>query len=486
MNIQLARPNLPLLAILFCSTTFAAQASQPEDWPAQMSSALPTRAAPPLDIADHVSRDWQKSRQHSSSNAPDRGYGVVWVRVFPIISVPLSDPYPQTANIHNISFESTRPLEIRSLGTGQVLGRSSRLDLDFSKATFKIGNSTVPLEPLWVTTEDGHLTTLRWDRPQNVTPQSSKEVGLKVRGQFVIKPTVYESDGNGKPQSLGQQLWSVINTVAIDDYIRSVVPSEVISSWATETLKAQAIAARTYGLYEIAEARSRQSPWDVDPTTWFQSYQGVEFWDRQKNNWRKIESEKTTLAVNATLGEVITHQGQVIKAYFSANSGGVTCTASECFNLPDQPYLHQVADANGIRKAPGGTWGSKANLTAQSIYDRLVMMGIQPKSPVDRIESLRRGQSGRTWQLRVHLRSGATIDLTPLETRRMMSLFGPIRSFLYTLGQVEADGKQSVVGHGFGHGVGLSQWGAQLFAAEGWSAHRILRYYYHKVEISKL
>jgi stage II sporulation protein D len=198
-----------------------------------------------------------------------------------------------------------------------------------------------------------------------------------------------------------------------------------------------------------------------------------------------VELTSTTDAVTATKSEVITYRGQIIKAYFSANSGGITCTVSECFDLPDLPYIEQIKDAADITTLPGGTWGTKANLTPAAIRDQLITYGVNLPHPVARLEALTRGPSGRTWRLRVHLTVGDAIDLDETQTRKIMHLYGPIRSFLYDLGDMES-GKQKIVGHGFGHGVGLSQWGAQSFAKQGWSAHKILLYYYRNVAIQKL
>ncbi len=116
----------------------------------------------------------------------------------------------------------------------------------------------------------------------------------------------------------------------------------------------------------------------------------------------------------------------------------------------------------------------------------MVEIGMTPSLPVDRLESIDIGASGRTWALRVYFKGGTFVDLDLLQTRKLMTLFGPIRSFLYSLGSIQADGKQSIEGHGYGHGVGLSQWGAQLFAAKGWDAHKILKYYYQNTEITQL
>lgn len=455
--------------------------------PVQGSTAIPLKPDPTLPsyMTDQISRDWSDSNL-ALANQPDHSMRTVWVRMFPLATVPLGDPYPETIDINNIDLSNSTAMTIYALDTLQVLGSSKTLHLDFSKPTFKIGPKSVPLQKLWIVPAGTGLTTLNWDTGKKTSAGVRADVGLRMRGQFVVKQTMFESDNIGKPHFAGQQLWSVMNLVNINNYIESVVPSEIISSWGEQTLRAQAIAARTYGMFEVAAARALNSDWDVDPTTWYQSYRGAQFWDRTARVWRGVELASTTKAVSDTKGEVMTHKGQIIKAYFSANSGGRTCLVSECFNLPDLPYIQEIADAPGVESMPGGTWGKKANLTAAAIRDKLISIGITPAHAIDSLQSLERGPSGRTWRLRVLLKGGVTpIDLDALQSRKIMHLYGPIRSFLYELGDVGSDGKQGIVGHGYGHGVGLSQWGAQTLSKQGWDAHRILKYYYKDVDIQK-
>ena len=486
--------NVFLCALIFATTafSFSTAARRPEEargLPLQFTTAPPTQpiAELPPTFTQELARDWALPRLtsvHPLVGKPDHSLRTVWVRMFPLATVPLSDPYPKTVDINVVDLECKAGLAIYNLTTQTFLGKTSSLHLDFSKPTFKIGSVTVNLQTLWIIAA-GPTTTLRWDTGKLTAAGKKADVGVKLRGQFAVKQTMFESNDVGKPHPLGQQLWSVINLVDINNYIESVVPSEIISTWDPETIKAQAIAARTYGMFEVAEARSVGADWDIDPSTWFQSYRGVEFYDRNAKSWQKVELSSTSQAVTDTHGEVITYNGAIIKAYFSANSGGPTCTASECFDVPDQPYLAQVQDASDIKTLPGGTWGSKATLTPDNIKAKMAEGGVTTAQTVTKVEALSRGPSGRTWTLRVHLASGSVINLDKLQTRKIMHLYGPLRSFLYTLGKMTG-GKQEILGHGFGHGVGLSQWGAQSFAKQGWSAHKILQHYYRNVKIEKL
>ncbi len=430
----------------------------------------------PAGTTNKISKDFARLTPRIL-DTPDRSFQTLWLRVFPLINAPLGDPFPQTQDVNNIYIQNDGGFNIYHLQTGQLLGTASNLHLDFTKTTFMIGANAFPLTVLWITPVSAQNTTLNWDKGTK-----DFEVGMKVRGGIALQPTLYTLDGAGNTIPNPVPQWSIINVLPVEKYLLSVVPSEVLSSWHPSMLQAQAIAARTYTLYQMALARNKGQNWDMDPTTWFQSYRGAQFLVNGK--YQPVESSATTQATIATAGQAIVYNGEVIQAYFSGNSGGVTCTAGECFNQPDVPYLQQIPDAAGVTSKSGGTWGTKANITPAAITEVLTKLGITAPSTPVKLEGLRKGPSGRTWEMRVVLKNGH-IDLDPLQTRKMMKTFGAIRSFLYTLGSVTS-GKQSIVGHGYGHGVGLSQEGGQIFAVKGWNAARILTYFYPNTQIKVL
>jgi len=410
-------------------------------------------------------------------NSPDRSFNHIWVRMFPLLSVPLGDPYPETVNPNALTLVNSGQLNIYSLDDGSLFARGRNIAFDFIALTMTVDGTLYPLEPLWLVPQSNVTTTMGWDKNSKLANNKSAEVKVELRGGVIVKPTQHRKDGVAKA------MWSALNVVTVNEYLQAVVPSEVIASWKPETLRAQAIAARTYGLYEVASSRDDGDEYDVDPTTWFQSYQGVMFWNRDTGSWRHVELAATTDAVNTTGNKVMVHAGELIKAYFSSNSGGRTCTAAECFETGiDLPYLREVDDAPDIRNSPGGTWGTRANLTPATIKSKLKEYGFEFNGTVKRLEHLERGVSRRTWRLRIVLTNGDTVNLDRLNTRKIMHLYGPIRSFQYELGAVSG-GRQKIVGHGYGHGVGMSQWGAQLFAKSGWTAERILQHFYYNITI---
>ena len=113
--------------------------------------------------------------------------------------------------------------------------------------------------------------------------------------------------------------------------MEGVVPSEVYSYWPMETLKTQAVAARTYAVYHLA--RSRQMGrrfWDVDDSIAYQAYTGL-----------SLSNKRTSASVIATRGQIMTYSGKVIQAYYHANSGGITEQAKNVWML-DVPYVNIV------------------------------------------------------------------------------------------------------------------------------------------------
>lgn len=474
----MTRFNALLIAALVATISGAATSANP-----LTALPRPPRQADPL-LPAGTTKALFTNRPSTFGRQPDPSTQAFWVRLFPLISVPPSDPYPQTSDQNHVEFQNAGGLEIFSMTNGQRLGSTTLVQADFKLGRLLFNKSSIGLTEVYLESIAGTPIQVRWDIGGKSPTGDSLEVGVRMRGTIVLQKTVFSQDDRGRPTAIDPLLWSVINVLPVEEYIQSVVATEVLPSWSATTLRAQAIAARSYGLFEMASARLIGRNWDVDPSTWFQSYRGVEFWNRKTGAWSGVEQPSTTKATLDTNGQTLLYNGEVIKSYFSANSGGQTCTVQECFGFPDVPYITSVSDAPGIEQAAGGTWGSTADLSPSSILSVLTQLGIAPTQPVIGLQPLTKGPSGRTWQLRVSLNPGF-IDLDPAQTRKMMRLFGTVRSFLYQLGGFK-NGKQEVIGHGFGHGVGMSQWGAELFARMGWSTDQILQHYYPGAQVSRL
>lgn len=142
---------------------------------------------------------------------------------------------------------------------------------------------------------------------------------------------------------------TVVNQVDLKDYLYSVVGSEMVASWPLEALKAQAVAARSYALYQQNRSTSRY--YDLKSTTASQVYEGI-----------SSETRRTHKAVNQTRKQILTYQGNVILAAFHASSGGYTEDVEDVWNRR-LPYLRGVKDYD--QKAPVYQW--QKQLSGQEI-----------------------------------------------------------------------------------------------------------------------
>ncbi len=283
------------------------------------------------------------------------------------------------------------------------------------------------------------LLGIRW-APQGDGPWT---VGDRtVRGRILVRAE-------------GDRL-EVLNRIDLETYVASIVGAEMSPSWPMEALRAQAVAARTYALHEAG--RRRRFDWDLRATVNSQVYRGV-----------SAESRETREATAATQGEILTYRGAPILAVFHSTAGGRTATAGEVWGR-DLPYLRNV-DIEEEADAPHTYWRtvfSNADLDRQ-----LTDAGIEVGSLRDLVVTART-ESGRVATLEVRGSS------------QVARLFGPslrsfaggldLRSKLFDIRSVP-DGF-AFVGSGYGHGVGMSQWGARALAERGETYRRILERFY--------
>ncbi len=251
---------------------------------------------------------------------------------------------------------------------------------------------------------------------------------------------------------------AAVNYVDLEDYLYSVVGSEMPTSWPQAALQSQAVAARSYALYK--RSRSRSPLYDLDATTASQVYKGI-----------AQEAPSTITAVDTTANQVVTYGGQVIEAIFHSSSGGHTENASEVWSS-DVPYLRGVEDYD--QNAPVFRWQETFSLS--DFGNRVGGVG--------RVRSI--GTPHLTTQGRVATISiagdGGTRTLKGSDVRSALGL----RSTRFTISIDQNAGRVTVTGFGFGHGVGMSQWGARSLAEQGWSFEQILQHYYQSTAIAQL
>lgn len=248
----------------------------------------------------------------------------------------------------------------------------------------------------------------------------------------------------------------LINRVPLEGYVAGTVGREIYPDWSPETLKAQAVATRTYALYQAAQKRS--ALFDVEATTTSQVYGGLD-----------AESFSVWAATNATRGEILVWGNAPILAAFHSSSGGRSAAAGEVWGR-GLPYLVSQNVA-GEQDSPDTYW--RITLPGTKLGRSLVPLGVR----VGAVRSLRvldRSPSGRARTLEVRGDSG----VARVDARKFRDAVGPtvVRSTLFDT-KDSAEGIV-IVGSGHGHGVGMSQWGAEAMARRGANYRQILAHFY--------
>jgi len=255
-----------------------------------------------------------------------------------------------------------------------------------------------------------------------------------------------------------------INYVELEDYIRGILYHEVSHYWPMEALKAQAIVCRTYAVYQIQENKLRD--YDVTSDIYSQVYGG-----------KTSERYRTSNAVDATRGTMLTYQGKVFPAYFHSTCGGHTEDAFLLWKTNMAPL--KGVPCNFCADSPHFNWHYV--LTREEVRDKLAKGGFSINS-IEDIAIMARDGSGRVTDLKVI----SAKNETKISAKDFRNIIGPniIRSANFTVNLVHDD----VVfeGLGWGHGVGLCQWGAYFMAKRGFSAAQILEYYYPEAKLETI
>jgi len=251
---------------------------------------------------------------------------------------------------------------------------------------------------------------------------------------------------------------TAVNIVDVEHYLYGVVPSEMSASWPGSALQSQAVAARSYALASLGKHTSRG--YDICDTDDCQVYAGA-----------GAESTRSNSAVDATRGVVLTKQGKVLAAYFHSSSGGYTENSEDVW-VQKLSHIRAVADFD--QNSPHYAWYK--NVAAATLESRLASRGVR----VGKLKSLNpvsRSYSGRIQKVQVVGAAGSTTISG--ETLRVAA---GLASTLFNLaprgGTTEQPEEFAFAGRGWGHGLGLSQWGARRLSEAGYGYAQILAHYY--------
>jgi len=291
--------------------------------------------------------------------------------------------------------------------------------------------------------------------------------------------------------------WTLVQKIEFDDYLAGVLPYEIGLNSPLEALKAQAVIARTWGIFN--SDRFNMDKYHLCISTQCQVYKPSE-----------ISYKNVQKAIEETSNLILTHENQPINAFYHGSNGGVSATAGESWQIQDYSYFNSIIDGskslNKIFKLPITNesylnnfldfdkeqfYGSNHSLfrwnkkiSNLEIKEKLIKNKlININEDVLDLNSIERGSSGRVTKLEIQTDKGnKSIVLFKDDIRRVLTF---IPSNLFTINKLNDD-LWLLRGGGFGHGVGLSQSGAIEMAKLGFSYEQILNHYYRNAKLKKI
>jgi stage II sporulation protein D len=314
---------------------------------------------------------------------------------------------------------------------------------------------------------DGHYrfstpAGLSW--PLTVQDGALYSEGARLGASFTLVPDEGFVSWGGRPYRGALTLVAdepyilVVNTLELEAYLRGVVPAEMPPTWPMEALKAQAVAARSYVVTHLKP----DEPFDLCALETCQVYSGVE-----------AEHARSDQAVAATRGLVLGYGNEVVRAYYHSDSGGVLASSAEVWG-ESLPYL--VARADVSASTPHRQW--ERQLDPQAMAASLRSHGIDV-GPVRALRILHYSESGRAVRAEVVGERARAVVEGP-------ALRDLLRGWGLKSTRIVMASDLLVRGDGWGHGVGMSQYGARSMALAGHAFEEILAFYYPYTTLLRL
>lgn len=257
---------------------------------------------------------------------------------------------------------------------------------------------------------------------------------------------------------------NTIETLPLEQYLVGVLAGEMPVSYELEALKAQAVAARTYTLKKLQS--NKKNEYDIQDTTNDQVYLDQEYlkqiWGQNyENNLKKIKQ-----AINETTGEYLTYNGEIIQAFFFSTSSGKTENCKDVFGS-DLPYLISVSSTWDTTSP---SYNGKNVFSLTEFYNKLE----QPYSETLNID-ITRNETNSIKTINVN-----GVDIKGTDFRHKLGLKST------NVEIIEENNSVTVISKGYGHGVGMSQYGALELAKQGYKYNEILKYYYQGIDFKKI
>ncbi|MBI4397585.1 MAG: SpoIID/LytB domain-containing protein [Candidatus Omnitrophica bacterium] len=360
------------------------------------------------------------------------------------ISLPLSSPEVPVMrvavlqNVEQAHVEFSSPYQVKHPVTGDLLAQGvtqKNIIIHTTPEGIQIDGRLIRLPYFHVTAEDEMIQI------EGKTYRARLRVQKNARGKLLL-----------------------VNEINLDEYLKGVLPKEVDPRWPMEALQAQAVAARTFAMFQALKNPNAAYFLTSDVTS--QVYGG-----------KSSENSRASEAVEATSGQVMTYRGLLVAGYFHSSCGGRTTRVDSVWNASPARPLSGVT-CGFCAGSKYDSW--KTEVSLEDVRNKLNAHGYR-FGPITRVEALDYDRSGRVKNLAIHHSAGV---------RKMLSsdfrLFVGAEKIRSTLAKFQTSGgKLFVAGKGWGHGVGMCQWGTKTMAERGWMHEAILRFYYPGIQMTQ-
>ena len=323
---------------------------------------------------------------------------------------------------------------------------------------------------------------LRWNLPalRVSSPQPIVFEDMQYPGSLVLIPPPASAGQNNLKTTSS---FDVIELAPLETYLPGVIAKELYGDWHPQTFRAQAIASRSYALYQ--RKLRAGSHFDIKDTTGGQVYIGL------------TKNPTALAAVRDTRGQVLAYDGYVVPAFFSADAGIRGQNAADAYpGFPDMTPLRPVSHEGLPNVSPHELWGPTARDGAD-LSRRIAAWGTMRGNALSQLDKIQRivissgNAMGRPRTITLYDADGQVFEMPAEHFRLAANYAGPgteslarvapatqIKSSDFEVTQKENGRSFNFRGYGYGHGVGLSQWHSQTMAREGWSYQSILEHFY--------
>lgn len=311
------------------------------------------------------------------------------------------------------------------------------LKIEKESNTIRVNGKKLSSKKAWIEPLDKHLTI----------------DGKTYDGRFLI---TYEKDK-----------WLLINVLDSEEYLFSVLKTESWPGWPLEVNMAFAIACRSYLLHQLLSSREKDAPYHVKSTNYHQTYQGI-------HNDKVLRE-----AVEETRGVFLAHNQQPILAMFDCCCGGVIpAKITDVIDFSKAPYLARKHACTFCKGTKLYEWSTTYTIEAftsavQESRDHIV-------HPIRDIKIAHKDKAGLVKKVSIKTKR----DLFTVTARQMNRLFKGVKSYCFSI--LKKGKTVTVKGRGYGHHVGMCQWGAREMVRQGWSHKDILQFYYPDTYYMKL